>query len=133
MLSEMDRRREFDRVPFGTDILITHGPPKGILDGDPGIGDPPTLAAEISRLGLKHEQGWALRLRRDGDPHSKRSVGDDGGRRRFGEWPPGRLGRGGRELVTAYQRSPAEGCLFVPGSSREVSQRRSHLLPHDQT
>jgi Icc-related predicted phosphoesterase len=39
-----DRKRHWAQIPEGTDILITHGPPFGILDGAPGgnihEGDP---------------------------------------------------------------------------------------------
>jgi len=44
-----DRRRLYSRIPEDTDVLITHGPPLGILDSAPGAryhtGDPELLEA----------------------------------------------------------------------------------------
>jgi len=36
MASAEDRRRLYAQIPEGTDVLITHGPPYGILDTAPG-------------------------------------------------------------------------------------------------
>ena len=36
MVRSEDRRNIYSRIPTNTDILITHGPPLGILDGEPG-------------------------------------------------------------------------------------------------
>lgn len=36
--NEADRARIFDTIPSDTDILITHGPPLGILDDGQGCG-----------------------------------------------------------------------------------------------
>ncbi len=51
-----DRRREFSRIPRETDVLVTHGPPLGILDCAPGheshAGDPELLKA-TQRISLK--------------------------------------------------------------------------------
>ena len=51
-----DRRRVFSGIPTDTDVLITHGPPFGILDSAPDwdfhAGDPELLRA-IQRLSLK--------------------------------------------------------------------------------
>ncbi len=45
--SAVDRTRHWAKVPFNTTILITHGPPFGILDLSPGqqecMGDPELL------------------------------------------------------------------------------------------
>jgi len=47
--SEEERRRIYSSIPEGTDVLITHGPPLGILDCAPGSavhqGDPVLLQA----------------------------------------------------------------------------------------
>ena len=37
MSSAADRKRHWTRIPDDTDILITHGPPLGILDAAPGL------------------------------------------------------------------------------------------------
>ena len=46
--SPADRRRNWAKVPEDTNVLITHGPPYGILDRSPGQeehqGDPELLA-----------------------------------------------------------------------------------------
>jgi Icc-related predicted phosphoesterase len=48
-----DRRRHWAQIPTGTDILITHGPPKGILDREapeePAAGCP-ELALAVERV-----------------------------------------------------------------------------------
>jgi Icc-related predicted phosphoesterase len=36
--SAEDRKRLYAQIPHGTDVLITHGPPYGILDSAPGSG-----------------------------------------------------------------------------------------------
>ena len=36
MSNPADRRRHWRRIPDGTDILVTHGPPYGVLDTAPG-------------------------------------------------------------------------------------------------
>jgi hypothetical protein len=36
--SAADRRRVYARIPEDTDVLITHGPPFGILDSSPDSG-----------------------------------------------------------------------------------------------
>jgi Icc-related predicted phosphoesterase len=36
MSNPADRRKHWARIPDGTDILITHGPPYGVLDTAPG-------------------------------------------------------------------------------------------------
>lgn len=50
---EVDRVRHWAQVPEDVEVLITHGPPSGILDCAPGqsehIGDP-ELAARIEKL-----------------------------------------------------------------------------------
>lgn len=38
LISPGDRTRLFARIPDDTDILVTHGPPYGILDVAPGSG-----------------------------------------------------------------------------------------------
>jgi hypothetical protein len=49
MPNPADRKRHWSRIPGGTDILITHGPPFGILDIEMGkqqhAGDPQLLEA----------------------------------------------------------------------------------------
>lgn len=51
--SAEDRRRHWAKIPTGTDILITHGPPKGILDREapeePAAGCP-ELALAVERV-----------------------------------------------------------------------------------
>lgn len=51
MSNPADRRRHWARIPDGTDILVTHGPPYGILDTAPGStfheGCPELLQAVI--------------------------------------------------------------------------------------
>ena len=51
-----DRKRVYSRIPRDTDILITHGPPLGVLDSAPGsnlhAGDPELLTA-IQKLSVK--------------------------------------------------------------------------------
>jgi Icc-related predicted phosphoesterase len=46
-----DRKRHWEQIPEDTDILITHGPPFGILDAAPGSqlheGDPELLEAVL--------------------------------------------------------------------------------------
>ena len=47
-----DRVRAYARIPFDTDILVTHGPPYGVLDGSPEeypspAGDPELRQAVI--------------------------------------------------------------------------------------
>lgn len=48
-----DRRQLFSRIPPNTDVLVTHGPPMGILDRAPGAvrhaGDP-ELAEALRRI-----------------------------------------------------------------------------------
>ncbi len=36
MPSDTDRHELYSQVPFNTDVLVTHGPPHGILDREPG-------------------------------------------------------------------------------------------------
>jgi Icc-related predicted phosphoesterase len=56
MISASDRRREYSRIPIDTDVLISHGPPWGLLDSATGesyhAGDPELLRA-IRKLTLK--------------------------------------------------------------------------------
>jgi len=40
VVSERDRAKLYARIPADTDILLTHGPPFGILDHGPGSGHP---------------------------------------------------------------------------------------------
>lgn len=51
--SGADRMRHWARIPDDVDLLITHGPPKGVLDRPPDqagdMGDP-ELTARISQL-----------------------------------------------------------------------------------
>jgi hypothetical protein len=51
MPNSADRRRHWAQVPDGIDILVTHGPPLGILDHAPGSqrkeGDPELLEAVL--------------------------------------------------------------------------------------
>ena len=46
--SPVDRIRHWARIPDDIDVLITHGPPKGVLDRPPdqeeGMGDPQLMA-----------------------------------------------------------------------------------------
>jgi Icc-related predicted phosphoesterase len=43
----VDRRRIYESIPAGTDIVITHGPPYGILDGNPSEPLTPTGDLEL--------------------------------------------------------------------------------------
>ena len=45
--SEADREKVYDTIPNDTDILITHGPPQGILDGGQGC---PALRRAVIRV-----------------------------------------------------------------------------------
>ncbi len=53
MSNPSDRRRHWDGIPLDIDLLVTHGPPAGVLDSDPGMshsaGDPQLLKA-VSRI-----------------------------------------------------------------------------------
>ncbi len=42
-----DRKRIYSTIPAGTDIIITHGPPYGILDGSPNEYPGPTGDREL--------------------------------------------------------------------------------------
>jgi predicted phosphodiesterase len=73
--SPLDRQRHWARIPLDTHILVTHGPPFGVLDVSPGqperMGDPELL----SRLNeLK-----SLRLHCFGHVHGAYGMADQGG------------------------------------------------------
>jgi len=46
-LPEKELRGKFALIPERTDVLVTHGPPAGVLDG--GMGSP-SLASEVQRV-----------------------------------------------------------------------------------
>ena len=56
-----DRGKHWARIPEGLDILITHGPPFGILDGAPGSqrhdGCPELLEAVLEAKPMLHVFG----------------------------------------------------------------------------
>lgn len=65
MLNPKDIRDKWDKIPSGLDILVTHGPPRGVLDEveDPATGDDtiwtrkvgcPELLKAIERTKPKH-------------------------------------------------------------------------------
>jgi len=56
MSSSVDRKKLYSQIPDDVDILITHGPPRGILDCSPGAVDHagcPELSNVVTRLGPK--------------------------------------------------------------------------------
>jgi predicted phosphodiesterase len=87
--SSADRRRHWAKVPEDTQVLITHGPPYGILDRSPGqqehMGDPELLARckELKDLRLHvfgHVHGAYGMAERDGVLYVNAALlGPDGG------------------------------------------------------
>ena len=85
-----DRRRHWSRIPEGLDILITHGPPLGILDCGPGSnhheGCPALLEAVLEAKPRVHvfghiHAGYGT-ARREGTLFINASIfGEDGGLR----------------------------------------------------
>jgi predicted phosphohydrolase len=57
MSSALDRAKCWSRIPRDTNLLITHGPPLGILDGDERAGDAELLDAVSCVRPLLHAFG----------------------------------------------------------------------------
>jgi hypothetical protein len=73
MSSARDRRKLYAQIPQDIDVLITHGPPFGILDSDPVTGlhaGCPELLDAVMRVGPKlhvfQPHPWCLRRLPDG-------------------------------------------------------------------
>lgn len=87
MGTEEDLRRRFLNMPQEMDVLITHGPPKGILDND--IGSVALREAIEKRLirrhvfGHLHERGGESHLcqQADGSIRKSYNVAATGGKR----------------------------------------------------
>ena len=82
-----DRRKHWARIPEGLDILITHGPPLGILDHSPGSerreGCPELLEAVLEAKPRLHmfghiHAGYGT-LRAPGTIFVNAAIFDEGG------------------------------------------------------
>ncbi len=77
-----DRRNLYTSVPEGTDILITHGPPQGILDGGQGCSElrEATLRVRPKLHVFGHAHSGYGALRRGGTTYANAALaGEEGG------------------------------------------------------